>query len=136
MKKNSLFLVIPVAILCFAVIFSMAWEKTRKRNAEVAQIQHSVKAAIGDYLKGKTIKTISFNSLPIFYDKNRGILGCRVLLADENGTEKWTGFDCLLRREKNIWKAAIVDIIENPPMPQEKKSKAMDKLFKPEPEGR
>lgn len=61
MKKKLLFLVIPLVILCFVILFSMASEKTRKRNAEIAQIHHSAKVAIGDYLKGETVKMVSFN---------------------------------------------------------------------------
>lgn len=118
MKRYQWLFVAPLVLLCFVILFSIASEKTRKRNAEVAQIHHAAEKAIGDYLKGQTIKEVSFNSLPIFYDKDRGMIGCRALWVDEQGEETITGFGVLLRRGKTTWNAAVVDIIDNPPTHQ------------------
>lgn len=137
MKKKLLFLVIPLVILCFVILFSMASEKTRKRNAEIAQIHHSAKVAIGDYLKGETVKTVSFNTLPVYYGTDRCIIGCRVLSVDEYGTKHLTGFDCLLHRKKKTWVAAIVTIEKNLPFSKETtKPASFDALFKPAGKGR
>ena len=136
MKNKNWLIAAPVVILCFVVIFSIASKKVQKRNAEIDQIHQAAESVIGDYLKGQRIKTVLFNSLPIFHDRDRGMIGCRALWVDENGEGKMTGFGVLLRREKTVWKTAIVDIIENPPMPKETNPGALDSLFKPAKKGR
>lgn len=135
MKKHQLIFWVSVVVLCFAVLFYSASKKVQKRNEEVAAIHHAAEAAIGDYLKGETITAVSFNSLPIYFDKDRGIIGCRVLSV-KNGAEKRTGFGILLRREKTIWKAAIAEIIKNPPIPAKKNHAILNSLSKPAQEGR
>lgn len=116
MKKYSLFFIIPLVILCFIVIFSFGSKTVQKRNEEIAEIHHSAEAVIRDYLKGQKITGVLYNSLPIHFDKDRCILGCRVDTVDQFGVKRRTGFDVLFRRKKKTWKAAIVTVEKNLPV--------------------
>jgi hypothetical protein len=115
MKEHKWLFTLPVLVFCFIGIFFTGFEKARTAEAEVQKIHQAAEAALGNYLKEQVISRVYYNSLPINYDNNRCIIGCRVDSADESGVKHWTGFDILLRRENKIWKATIVSIDNHPP---------------------
>lgn len=137
MGKRSWFYVVPIVLLCFFVIFSLASEKVRKRNAEIKTIHRAAESAIGSYLKEKRISRVIYNSLPIYHDRNRGIIACRVEFVNESGSKRWMEFDNLLWYENKTWKAKVVGVYKYKPVPvQDKMTAPWTKLHKPAQEGR
>jgi hypothetical protein len=128
-KKYSLFFGIPSIILCFVLVFSIGFEKTQKGYEEVDKIHQSAELVIRDYLKERIISGISYNPLPINYDKGRCIVGCRVDVADELGIKHRTQFDVLLEKKNKVWKATIVKVDKNLPIPKELKKSASWEFF-------
>jgi hypothetical protein len=118
-QRKLLLFALPFIVLCFVLIFSFGFQKTRQGQVEVEKIHRAAELAIEAYLKDRRISGVTYNSLPIQYDKDRCILGCRVDTADESGVKSRTEFDILFRREKTIWKAAIVTIEKDLPIPNE-----------------
>ena len=107
-QRKLLLFALPFIVLCFVLIFSFGFQKTRRGQAEVEKIHRAAELAIRDYLKDQRISGVFYNSLPIQYDKDRCILGCRVDTADESGVKRRTEFDILFQRENKTWKAVKV----------------------------
>jgi uncharacterized membrane protein (DUF485 family) len=118
MKKYKWLFALLFIVLCFTIIFSIAFKKARKAEAEVKKVYQSAEVEIGSYLKEQIISGVYYNSLPINYDINRCIIGCRVDSVDQSGIKHWTGFDILLRREGQTWKVTIVRVDNNPLIPK------------------
>lgn len=111
-------------------MFSTGSEKTRKGKEEVKKIHKAAELAIGSYLKEQASSVI-YNSLPINYDKNRCIIQCWVDNTDNLGVKHRTGFDILLWRGNKTWKATIVKVDNNQPIPPKyKKIAPWDYFFK------
>jgi hypothetical protein len=136
MKKSMVFGILLI-ILCFVVVFSFASKKVQKRNEEIDAIHRAVESAIGGYLKEQRLSKVLYNTLPIYYDRNRCIIVCRVEIANESGAKHWLEFDNLLRYENKTWKAKVVGVYKYKPVPvQDKMTVPWKKSHKPAQKGR
>jgi len=98
-----------VMAVCFFMVFSYAFEKTRITNQKVTEIRAASEMAIMNYLKSSTIPPVTYLSSPLFYDKNECFLVCFVLIED-SGVKYKTEFMILLHRDKQVWEANIIKV--------------------------
>ena len=131
MKISSLFFII-VTVLCFAVIFSWGWDKSRKEDTKIEEIQKIAGNAVENYLENQSQRTqngliekffqkavkssnqcnpgLTFTSCPIFYDHDGCVVECYLDTAASLGTGHRKVFDVVLQRERRIWKATIIKV--------------------------
>ena len=109
MKKFSYIGFGFVMAVCFFMVFSYAFEKTRKINQKVTEIHAASEMAIMNYLKSSTIPPVIYPSSPLFYDKNECLLMCYVL-DEDSGVKYKMEFKILLRWDQQAWKANIIKV--------------------------
>ena len=137
MKKYAWFFLAILVALCFTGMFFMGMKQAKARNMELKNIRGASEIAVINYFNNSITAPVNFPDIPICYSENKWIDECYIDLTDDNGVKHRTGFDVAIWRENQLWKASIIKVYNNQPVPKEiKKIAPWDFLFKSAKKGR
>jgi len=132
MKKLPFYFFILISILAFVLIYRAAFMATQKSYREIARMNLSVEEAARDYLKNSPVISVVFPSCPVYFDENGCIVQYFAEVTKDSGVKHRVEFEFLVQRENRIWKAVIIKVKPNQPMPENKKPAPWD-LFRSTP---